>query len=227
MTWAPTSFVGRLSAVERSELLTLGVTRTLRQGTRLLVEGARDTHVEVLRRGHVKVTATMAGVPRLVAVRLPGDLIGEFAAITGNGRTATVTAGGDVVSTVIRQADFLPYLATHPRVAGQLTAAVGERLRWANARRSEFVAFPVQVRLAQVLGDIAATCGEPDPEGGVRLGVQLNQTELATLVGAAEDTVQKALRMLRREGLLRTGYRQITVLEPDTMRRLVDEAARP
>ena len=227
MTWAPTSFLARLTTAERSELLALGVTRTLRPGTHLLVEGARDTHVEVLRRGHVKVTMTIAGVPRLVAIRLPGDLIGEFSAITGDGRTATVTAGGEVVSTVIRQADFLPYLATHPRVATQLTAAVGEQLRSANARRSEFVAFPVHVRLAQVLADIAAACGEPEPAGGVRLGVQLNQTELATLVGAAEDTVQKALRMLRRQGLLRTGYRRITVLDPAALRHLVDEAACP
>ena len=227
MTWASTSLLARLTEAERSELLALGVTRTLRPGTHLLVEGARDTHVEVLRRGHVKVTMTIAGVPRLVAIRLPGELIGEFGAITGNGRTATVTAGGEVVSTVIRQAEFLPYLATHPRVAAQLTAAVGERLRSANARRSEFVAFPVHVRLAQVLGDIAATCGQPDPAGGVLLGVHLNQTELATLVGAAEDTVQKALRMLRRQGLLRTGYRRITVLDPATLRHLVEEADRP
>lgn len=224
-SWTPGSFLSRISAEERADLLGLGVTRSLSDGTRLLVEGMRDTHVEVLRQGYVKVTTSAGGVPRLLAIRLPGDIVGEFAAVTGNGRSATVTACGEVVSTVIRQADFMHFISANPRVAIQVTATVGERLRWANARRSEFAAFPAHVRLARVLGEIAASCGEADDDSdGITIGVQLNQTELATLVGAAEDTVQKALRMLRRQGLIRTGYRRITVLDPGALAALVERS---
>lgn len=221
--WAPRSFMTRLSAEEQAGLLALGVTRRLRPNTHLFVEGGADTHVEVLRQGYVKVTSAAAGVSRLLAIRLPGDLIGELAPITGGTRTATVTTCGVVESTVIRQGDFLTYLADRPRVAQQVTAIVGERLRWANARRSEFTAYPVPVRLARVLGDIAAACGRPGRRG-TRLGVQLNQAELAALIGAAEDTVQRALRGLRDSGLVDTGYRTITVLDPVGLRSLADAA---
>jgi len=225
-SWAPGSFLARISPGRCAELLALGVTRRLTAGKHLLVEGNRDTHVELIREGHVKVSVAAGGASRLLAIRLPGDIVGEFAAVTGNSRSATVTACGEVVSTVIRQAEFLRYLGRHPEVANQVTATVGERLRWANARRSEFAAFPVYVRLARVLGDIAATCGEASGDG-VLIGVRLSQTELATLVGAAEDTVQKSLRILRDRGLIRTGYSRITVLDPPGLRTLVRETDRP
>jgi CRP-like cAMP-binding protein len=222
----PRPFLEHLSPKEREELLALGVTRALRPGTVILTEGALDTHVEILRSGHVKVTRSSGGTPRLLGIRLPGDILGEFGAITGNGRQATVTTCDDVVSTVIRQADFLRFLAEHPRVANQLTATVGERLHWANTRRSEFAAFSVQVRLARVLGDIAIGAGEADGDG-VLIGVPLSHAELASLVGAAEDTIQKALRLLRRSGLIRTGYRRIVVLDLDALLALADEPGTP
>jgi len=224
--WASGSFLARISPESRAELLALGVTRRLTDGWHLLVEGKRDTHVEVIREGHVKVTTNTGGASRLLAIRLPGDILGEFAAVTGNGRSATVTACGEVVSTVIRQMDFLRFLGRHPGVANQVTATVGERLRWANDRRSDFAAFPVHVRLARVLGDIAESCGEAACDG-VLIGVRLNHTELATLVGAAEDTVQRSLRVLRERGLIRTGYSRITVLDPPGLRALVQDAGEP
>ena len=167
------------------------------------------------------MTTALGGVPQLLAIRLPGDIIGEFAAVTGAGRSATVTTCGEVVATVLQQADFLHFLGQHPHVANEVTATVGRRLQWANARRSEFTAFPVHVRLAQALAEIAVSCGEA-VEDGLLIAVELSQTELATLVGAAEDTVHKALRTLRDRGLIRTGYRRITVVDPAALRALAD-----
>jgi CRP/FNR family cyclic AMP-dependent transcriptional regulator len=220
--WAPGSFLAGITPDERDKLLALGTTRRLAPGRRLLIEGRRDTHVEILRQGHVKVTTQIGGEPRLLAIRLPGDIVGEFAAVTDNSRTATVTTCGEVVSTVVRQGDFLSFLSTHPNVANQVTATVGRRLRWANERRSEFAAYPAQVRLAHVLAEIAASCGEAVHDG-LLISVELSQTELAALIGAAEDTIQKALRTLRAQGLVRTGYRRIVVLDEPALRALADE----
>lgn len=223
-SWAPGSFLASVTADESDKLLGLGITRLLPPGRQLLVEGRRDTHVEIIRRGHVKVATKVGGVSRLLAIRLPGDIVGEFAAITGNGRSATVTTCGEVLSTVIRQPDFLRFLGDHPHAANQVTAMVGQRLRWANERRSEFTAFTASVRLAHMLAEIAGSCGEA-VDDGVRIAVELSQTELATLIGAAEDTVQRALRSLRDRGLVRTGYRRITVLDEPRLRTFGDDRA--
>ena len=224
--WAPGSFLDLLTAAERDEITQAGVTRRVPGGRHLLVEGRLDTQVEVIRQGHVKITNTVGGMPRLLAIRLPGDLVGELAAFTGNGRIATVTTCGDVVSTVVRQAEFLHFVGRHPHVATQIAAAIGRKLRWANERRSDFAVFPVHVRLGRLLLDIATTCGEA-VQDGLLIRVELSQTELASLVGAREDTVQRALRDLRRDGLVRTGYRRITVLDAAGLRGLTEKAEWP
>jgi CRP/FNR family cyclic AMP-dependent transcriptional regulator len=221
--WAPGSFLSLLTISERDELLALGTTRRLPGGRRLLIEGRRDTQVEVLRDGHVKVTSAVGGVSRLLSIELPGDLVGEFAAFTGYGRTATVTTCGEVVSTVIRQAEFLDFVGRRPHVAAQVTAIVGRRLRWANDRRSDISAFPVHIRLGRVLLEIATSCGEVVGDG-LLIGVELSQTELASLIGAQADTVQRALRTFRTAGLVRTGYRRITVLDVPALRALTEDA---
>ena len=47
------------------------------------------------------------------------------------------------------------------------------------------------------------------------IDVRLTQPELATICGAAETSIQKALRELRTEGLVDTDYRRITVRDLD------------
>jgi CRP-like cAMP-binding protein len=222
-TWAPGSLLTLLSISERDELLGLGVTRRLPGGRRLLSEGRRDTQIEVIREGHVKVTIAVGGVSRLLAIRLPGDLVGEFAAFTGKGRTASVTTCGEVAATVIQQADFLHFVGRHPHVAAMIAATLGRRLRWANERRADFVAFPVHVRLGRVLLEIATTCGEAVRDG-MMIAVELSQAELAQLIGAQPDSVQRALRLLRRQGLVRTGYCRVIVLDVPGLRELTARA---
>jgi CRP/FNR family cyclic AMP-dependent transcriptional regulator len=215
--WASPPFLDRLSPETRDKLLALGFTRTIPSGRRIFTEGAADAHVELIRRGFVKVTTSAGGREQLLAIRLPGDIIGEMAAVSGNDRSATVTACGDVVSTILQRPAFLAFLGRQPAAAIQVTATVGERLNWANERRTDFTTYPVHVRLARVLGEIAVRCGRA-VDDGLLIAVELSQPELATLVGAAEDTVQKALRTLRGEGLIRTGYRKIIVVDPEGLR---------
>jgi CRP-like cAMP-binding protein len=215
--WVPGSFLDRLRPADRDALFTAGITRTLPPGHRLLTEGADDTHVEVLRRGFVKVTTIVAGRTQLLAVRVAGDVVGELAAVGGTPRTATVTTCGTVVSTVLRQPDFLAVLRARPEVADEVTASLGRRLQWANSRRAAFNLFAVPDRVAEVLADLAGMAGR-DVGDGIEIGVDLTHLELAMLIGAGEDTVQKALRGLRDDGLIRTGYRRVTVLDVDRLR---------
>jgi CRP/FNR family transcriptional regulator, cyclic AMP receptor protein len=221
--WSAGSFMDRISPRARQDLLALGVTRPLSSGRRLFTEGGRDTHVEIIRKGFVKVTTRTGGSDQLLAIRMSGDLVGEFAAVAGRRRSATVTACGDIVSTIVRQTDFRQLLNRYPDVAAEVTATVGERLRWANERRADFSAYPVHIRLARVLADIVVSCGQKDHKGLV-IGVELTQPELATLIGAAPDTVQRALRTLRASRLIQSGYRRITVLDLAGLRALGDEA---
>ncbi|MBE1491934.1 Crp/Fnr family transcriptional regulator [Plantactinospora soyae] len=221
---APGSFLHRLSPADRDELLTLGVSREFPAGRRLIREGADDSHVELLHRGFVKVTTGVQGSETLLAIRMPGDILGETAAMTGGPRTATVVTCGRVRSSVVSRTGFERFLSRHPEAALHMGAIMGERLRWANQRRADFTAYPADVRVARILTEIATTCGQR-VDRGILLGVALSQPELASMVGVADVTLQKALRALRRRNLVHTGYRRLLVLDLDLLREVGEGAA--
>jgi CRP-like cAMP-binding protein len=188
----------------------------------MLREGDRDTHLELLVSGFVKVTTSVDGFETLLGIRAPGELVGEVGALTGAPRNATVTACGRVTAGVLTRAEFEAFLRRHPSAAVRVTASLAGQLRWANRRRTDFAVYPAHVRLARLLVEIAEMCGRPVPGGGIELGVPLSQPELATMIAIAQATVQKAIQELRRRGLLGTGYRRLTILDPDGMRTLAE-----
>ncbi|MEW2379936.1 helix-turn-helix domain-containing protein [Micromonospora sp. NPDC047812] len=101
---------------------------------------------------------------------------------------------------------------------------VSDRLRWSNRRRIDFTSYPVMIRVARVVAELCRTHGRQGRDGVV-IDVRLTQPELASICGAAETSTQKALRELRTDGLVDTGYRRITVRDLPTLRTLGDLSA--
>ena len=209
--WPPSSLLGGLTGSAREQLLTLGA-QTRYPADRLLIRQAESTtYVLILLDGVVKATGrTHDGRDALLAVRMGGDLVGEFAAVDGQPRSATVTTCGPVVARTVSRADFLDCMRRDPRIAHAVNASIVTKLRVANKHRVDFTGCDAATRLARVLHQIAMTYGEPAGEGAV-IRWPITQPELATLSGAAEPTVHKALRRLRETGVVSTGYRTVRV----------------
>lgn len=220
--WAPGTLLGSLGPTAAAELVALGVRRQFAPGRVIIREGGRDSHVVVLVSGFVKVTTAVEGVETLLGIRLPGEVIGELSALTGDLRSATVTACGRVGAGLIARPDFTAYLRRRPEAATLVTAMVARQLTWANRRRTDFAAFPAPIRLARLLIEIAEVCGQDRPDGGIVIAVPLTQPELAAMIAIAQATVQKAVHELRDRKLIATGYRRITVTDPAGLRALAD-----
>lgn len=219
--WGAGSFLAGLPEPARAALLRLGVVRRFEAGRRLLREGEESTHVLALIGGFVKITAIADGVETLLAIRVPGDVVGETSPLTNRPRMATVTACGPVASRVIQFADFRRFLDQFPAAGVGMATAMSSRLRFSNERRSDMTAYRTEVRLARVLAELAVSCGRPTGDGTV-IDVALTHSELASMVGIGEATAQKAIRELRLAGLIRTGYRSITIINIDGLTRLAD-----
>lgn len=220
--WPARSLLGVLSPQARQELLTLGAPKRVEAGEVLLSEGAHDRHMLLLLSGFAKVTARVEnGETSLLAVRVGGDTVGEMAAMDGSPRSATVTACGPMTARVVQPGPLHDLLMRRPEVAVALTRIVADRLRWANRRRLDFRGYPAKVRLARLLVELATAYGRPTGDGLV-VGCRLSQPELAALTGAAETTVHKGLRELRREGLLETGYRTTTIRDLPRLEQVAD-----
>ncbi len=218
LPWPPSSLLARLSPDTRDAMLALGVARHYRCGQVLIREGDRTTHAVLLRTGFVKVTAVAdSGRNTLLAIRTRGDLVGELGAIERVPRAATVTAPIDVVGNEIRCNELIGFLRRHPNASLAVTGMVGNRLRMANRRRLDFAGVTAKARVSRILVELGEQFGEISSQArGFNLAI--TQRELAELAGVTQVSVQRALRALRAQGLLTTGYGRIDVTRTDALR---------
>jgi CRP/FNR family cyclic AMP-dependent transcriptional regulator len=218
--WPPSSLLGSLGETSRDRLLEQGTTRQYLAGQVLIREGDTTKFVIVLFDGVVKATGlTLDGKETLLAIRVGGDIVGEFAALDGAPRSSTVTTCGTVVGRVIRQADFLSAMRRDAQLAEAVNRSVVAKVRSANARRVDFAGYDAPTRLTRVLRELAVRYG--DRSGNrVVIAWPLTQPELASLAAVAEPTAQKALRRLRERGVIDTGYRSLTIVDLDELNRI-------
>jgi CRP-like cAMP-binding protein len=213
-------FLARLEHQDRVALLSLG--RPMKYGPRsaLVHQAEPSTHVIIVLSGWTKVTRSAAnGYEALLALRGPGDIVGEASAVSGHPRSATVTALGEVEAVAIERDRFLAHLAASPATALQLLGLTADRTRASDRRRVEQGALGVRERLAILLLDLARTHGEQVPEG-VRLTTGLSQHELAGSVGASREAVARLLKDLRERGIVQTSRRDLVIVRPDHLRRM-------
>lgn len=219
-------FTGRLTAESRHRLLRLGVRCGFEPGAFLLHQGELSDQVLLLTHGRVKVLSTAEnGYAVVLAIRGPGDLVGEMAGLGSRPRSATVAALDPVVAWAIAGSAFQDFISSERGAAIALAELIACRLRAANRRRLEFGAFPVRRRLALVLLDLERWHGVsvPDDTGRSDIDLALSQADLAGLVGSSLESAAKALRGLARLGVIRTRRRHVTILDHVALVKLASE----
>ena len=210
-----------LTPVARAELDDLGVVRRHRRGAFLILEGDRSDHVLIIRRGRLRIVRTSTdGRDVLVAVRGPGELVGELSALAGANepRAASVVALDDVEVQSIPSVDFLRFVERNPAVSFGLLRQLATRLREATSRHTDAAGYDVLHRVARALIDEADRDGHA-VEGGTAVGAGLSQDDLAGLVAASTKSVGRSLAVLRSRGLLSTGRRSIVISDLEGLRR--------
>lgn len=180
-----------------------GRARSWERGEAVLVEGAPSSDVVLIESGLVKVTTESAnGYTSVLAVRGPGELLGELSCLDGGPRSATATALGAVHGTVVPGERFRRLLAAHGELALAVLRSVTVRLRDSDRLRAEHGAYPAGVRVARVLWEMASRHGveAADPPGA--LAVRVTQQELAGAAGTSRESLVRALAELAAEGLI-------------------------
>ncbi|MBD9702720.1 Crp/Fnr family transcriptional regulator [Streptomyces caniscabiei] len=218
-------FLARLEKDDRVALLATGRPLRYRARSVIMHQDEPSTHVLLLLHGWTKVTAIAAnGYEALLALRGPGDIIGEGAALSGRHRAATVTALEPVEAVVIDQTRFTAFLAGSPQVSLQLLGLSTDRQRSTDRRRLEWAALTVRERLAVLLLELVRTHGTRTDEG-IELTIGLSQQEFAGSVGSSREAVARLLKELRTREVVVTRRRRIVVLRPDVLRRIIGEGS--
>ena len=147
----------------------------------------------IIAAGKVKVSYTEDDNETIIALLAPGDFFGELSIIDGEGRSADVVAVEQTEVLVLSAADFHTCLATMPAIALALLREIAGRLRrsttWIRALSSQ----DVYGRIAQQLISLSDHHGIDQGDGGRRINLRLTQNDLAGIVGASRESVNKAM----------------------------------
>jgi CRP-like cAMP-binding protein len=209
-----------LDDVARAALLGRGMDVSFRHRDVVVLQGDVGDSLYVLTGGVVKVTVVAeSGAETIVALRSRGDLIGEFAVMDDKPRAATARAVGNVGAIKISRPDFEAFGRQHPAARDTLTRSLLAKMRastdW-NAQRTR----SALERLARALYELATDYGEIEDDGSVVIPIELTQGEMGELAGTAVSTTERILARFREEGVIATGYKEITVRDVARLREI-------
>ena len=205
---------------EAARALLSSMTRVeLRRGDVLFTEGEAGDRLYVITSGKIKLgRSSLDGRENLLAVLGPGEMFGELSLFDPGPRTATATAVSDALLVGLGHDNLQEWLSGRPDVARQLLGALARRLRRTNEALADLVFSDVPGRVAKALLDLAARFGR-QIDSGVLVAHELTQEELAQLVGASRETVNKALADFASRGWLRLEPRSVVLMDVDRLAR--------
>ncbi|WP_425955935.1 Crp/Fnr family transcriptional regulator [Xylanimonas sp. McL0601] len=205
--------------VESRALLETMVPVELSRGDVLFREGEPGDRLYVIEQGKIKLGRRSSdGRENLLSVLGPGEMFGELSLFDPGPRTATASSVADSVVYELRHQALVAWVGQHPKVATYLLGALARRLRRTNETLADLVFSDVPGRVAKALLDLSTRFGEPSDEG-VRVAHDLTQEELAQLVGASRETVNKALADFASRGWVRREGRAVVLLDLDRLER--------
>jgi CRP/FNR family transcriptional regulator, cyclic AMP receptor protein len=189
------------------------------RGQVLFHEGDPGDRLYVIVEGKMKLgRASGDGRENLLAILGPGQMFGELSLFDPGPRSASVTAVTDTSFLSLSHEDLLRWLEGRPQVARGLLAQIAGRLRKANDVNADLVFSDVPGRVAKALLDLADRFGRT-ADDGVHVHHDLTQEELAQLVGASRETVNKALADFASRGWLRLEPRSVVIMDVERMKR--------
>ena len=162
-----------------------------------LVEGT--VRLSVLREDGRELTYSMFGAPAC---------FGYSSLIDRRGLPHTATAQGPVKLGVLSLAAFNDLRERHRRFDEALLQALCGHMRMLSIYMGDAALEELPNRIARRLANL--TRGSADQSGAV---VEMSQSELATMLGASRQSVNKQLRLFEEAGLIRLSYGTVAVLD--------------
>jgi CRP/FNR family transcriptional regulator, cyclic AMP receptor protein len=215
---------GKLPAEEAAALRAAGRAVVWPRGAVLLREGEAGDRAILIERGRVKITvSSCTGSTILLAIRGPGELVGELSSLDGRARSATVTAMSAVSGVAISAGRFRRLLEANGRLSICVLASIVSRLRESDRRRAEFGGHDVRARISHVLVELAEQHGVEARDGSRSRTITITQQELAGAAGASRESVVRALHVLHVRGLVATSRGKVIVLDAEALGKSVHE----
>jgi CRP-like cAMP-binding protein len=168
----------------------------------------------IIKRGRVKVVIpSRRGEEVILAILSTGEILGELSLFDGKPRSATVQAIEDTEIVCLQRDDFLFFLRSRFEAVLQVLCVLSLRLRETDESLADAHFLNLRPRLAKKILDLARVFGIWEDDR-VRIGVKVTQRDLASMVGATRESVNKQFMKLRQSELVQLKNSYITILDP-------------
>lgn len=177
-------------------------------GSHLFREGKPAAAAYLIRGGEVDLYRMHSGRRRVVARVGPGSVIGDIAMFGEGTYMSSARAVNQVQAFRFDRETLIPELAKHPALCLRWLVAGLRQLEATQRRIVHLMHKTVLAQVADLLVEESAK-GKPD--------IELSQAAIATLLGSSRQTVNEVIGALRDLGAIKTGYRMITVIDPEKL----------
>lgn len=193
--------------------------RKFQAGAQVITADQSGEALYVVLSGSVKIQVDQIdGSTVTFAILGPGQIIGELSMIDDSSRSANVVTMVESNLLWIDRRDFREFLDASKALCQNLVAELSFRLRQANRQIEALSSLDVTARVARQILALSEAFGEEDRQGRTRILIALTQTDIAELVGATRERVNKAFVALKKRKILAVSRdHRITILDPEAL----------
>ena len=189
------------------------------RGTTIFDEGEPGDRLYIITSGKIKLARHAPDVrENLLTVMGPSDMFGELSIFDPGPRTSSAVCVTEVTAATMNSEMLKQWVADHPSIAQQLLRVLARRLRRTNANLADLIFTDVPGRVAKTLLQLANRFGVQEG-GALRVNHDLTQEEIAQLVGASRETVNKALATFAHRGWIRLEGKSVLIVDTEHLAR--------
>ena len=178
--------------------------RVLRRGDVIFTEGSEPEELFVVVRGRVAIAnKSIDGRESVVALMEPGNAFGEMGLFLGEGRTAEARALEPSEVVAVPYEPIRDVYKGRPELLWSVVALLAARVRTMDGALADAVFLDVTGRTAKRLLEMAGDSDE--------FVLPVTQEELAGMVGASRERVNKALAQFVRLGWIEQAERRYRI----------------
>ncbi|MFC1515482.1 Crp/Fnr family transcriptional regulator [Thermodesulfobacteriota bacterium] len=193
----------------------------VKKGDVLFRKKSEGNALYFIRQGAIKIVLpSRLGDERIVTIFTAGEFFGEMSLLDGMPRSADAVAVQASRVLILDRSDFLRFLKNNESAIEKILSTLSLRLRKTDELLEDLTFLNIPARFAKKLLEIGETFGQRDGDA-VRVSLKLSQQELADMVGATRESINKELRVLREKGLVTVTDKNIHIHDINRLKRRI------
>ncbi|MBK9604416.1 MAG: Crp/Fnr family transcriptional regulator [Anaerolineales bacterium] len=188
--------------------------REYAKGQIVFEQGDLGHTLSIILTGKIRVfRLTPSGLETTLTILGTGDLVGEFAVIDQQPRSASARAVGKSTLLQMNADTFFRHIRELPNLALGLMRVLVAKTRWTAAYAETIARYDAAGRLLHILLLFNEKFGEEKPDQTYILDLGLNQTDLASLVGVRREWVNRILQYWSKKKLVEFEGGKLVILD--------------